>query len=249
VSERLFHHHLALAYLALAAVVFVALFFVSAAYGRHTRRGWGPEMNTRLAWVLMESPSLLIMTGCLLTARHPTLAARILGWLWVAHYAHRALIFPFRMKMAGRRTPVLIPVLGALFNCGNAYLNGRWLFAFSPGDETIGIRYIAGVALFVVGFAINYRADRTLAALRGSTGSGYRIPHGGLYRWISCPNYFGEILEWSGFALAAWSIPALSFAVWTAANLVPRARSHHRWYEAQFADYPPERKALFPGLW
>jgi hypothetical protein len=249
VSERLFHHDLALAYLAVAAVVFVVLFFVPAAYGRHTRRGWGPTMNTRLAWVLMEIPSLLIMTSCLVMAQRPSPAARLLGCLWVAHYAHRALIFPFRMKMEGRRTPVVIPMLGALFNCGNAYLNGRWLFAFSPGDETMDARYLAGVGLFAVGFAINYQADRTLAALRASAGNGYGIPAGGLYRWISCPNYFGEILEWSGFALAAWSIPALSFAVWTAANLVPRARSHHRWYHAEFAAYPPERKALIPGVW
>ncbi len=48
-------------------------------------------------------------------------------------------------------------------------------------------------------------------------------------------------------ALAAVTFAALSFV--TAANLAPRARTHHRWYHEQFADYPPERKALVPGLW
>jgi hypothetical protein len=37
--------------------------------------------------------------------------------------------------------------------------------------------------------------------------------------------------------------------VWTFANLVPRARSHHAWYQKQFPTYPKERKALLPGLW
>jgi 3-oxo-5-alpha-steroid 4-dehydrogenase 1 len=32
------------------------------------------------------------------------------------------------------------------------------------------------------------------------------------------------------------------------ANLVPRARAHHRWYRERFPDYPARRKALVPGL-
>ena len=49
------------------------------------------------------------------------------------------------------------------------------------------------------------------------------VPHGPLFRLVSCPNYFGEIVDWSGFALATWSPGGLLFALWTAANLVPRA--------------------------
>ena len=37
--------------------------------------------------------------------------------------------------------------------------------------------------------------------------------------------------------------------VWTFANLAPRARSHHAWYHASFAEYPAERKALIPRIW
>jgi hypothetical protein len=45
-----------------------------------------------------------------------------------------------------------------------------------------------------------------------------------------------------------WSLPALSFAIWTAANLAPRALSHHAWYRARFADYPKQRRALIPFM-
>jgi protein-S-isoprenylcysteine O-methyltransferase Ste14 len=65
---------------------------------------------------------------------------------------------------------------------------------------------------------------------------------------VSCPNYLGEIVEWTGFALLTWSLPAVSFAAWTVANLVPRALAHHRWYRERFPDYPRRRKALIPGL-
>jgi protein-S-isoprenylcysteine O-methyltransferase Ste14 len=70
-----------------------------------------------------------------------------------------------------------------------------------------------------------------------------------LYQWISCPNYLGEIVIWIGWTVATWSPVAAAFALWTIANLVPRARSHHKWYQQQFENYPTERRALLPGVW
>jgi hypothetical protein len=52
-----------------------------------------------------------------------------------------------------------------------------------------------------------------------------------------------------GWAVATWSLSGLAFATWTAANLAPRARANHRWYLETMPDYPPERKALLPGVW
>jgi 3-oxo-5-alpha-steroid 4-dehydrogenase 1 len=85
--------------------------------------------------------------------------------------------------------------------------------------------------------------------LRQPGEGGYKIPQGGIYRYISCPNYFGEVLEWCGWALATWSLTGLTFAVWTFANLAPRARSHHAWYHSHFPTYPKERKAFIPWIW
>ena len=66
---------------------------------------------------------------------------------------------------------------------------------------------------------------------------------------MSCPNYLGELVEWAAWALLTGSLAGLSFFCFSAANLVPRARSHHRWYQSRFPDYPAQRKALLPGLW
>jgi protein-S-isoprenylcysteine O-methyltransferase Ste14 len=66
---------------------------------------------------------------------------------------------------------------------------------------------------------------------------------------VAAPNYLGEIIQWGGWALATWSLPGLAFFVWVLANLVPRARAHQRWYRQRFADFPPERRALVPGVW
>ena len=87
-----------------------------------------------------------------------------------------------------------------------------------------------------------------LAALRKPGESGYKIPRGWLYNYISCPNYFGEILIWTGWAIASWSLAGAVFVLWTVANLLPRALSNHRWYRETFEEYPAKRRALIPGL-
>ena len=66
---------------------------------------------------------------------------------------------------------------------------------------------------------------------------------------MSALNLFGEMLQWSGFVLLCWNPAALSFAVWTTVNLVPRAKDHHRWYRRTFPDYPKKRKIILPGIW
>jgi hypothetical protein len=51
---------------------------------------------------------------------------------------------------------------------------------------------------------------------------------------------------WTGFAIAAWSLPAVAFVIYTIANLAPRAVANHRWYHDKFPNYPAERRALIP---
>ena len=46
---------------AMASVVFVALYFVKAGYGKFRTPGWGCSINNKLAWVLMEAPVFLTM--------------------------------------------------------------------------------------------------------------------------------------------------------------------------------------------
>ena len=147
---------------------------------------------------------------------------------------------------------VVIVVLGATFNTLNAYINSRQLSQFGNYDLSwlVDPRFALGAVAFIAGTVINRRADRTLLQLRDSAAApgDYEIPYGGLYRYISCPNYLGEIIQWTGFAVLTWSLPAFAFAVYTAANVGPRAVANHAWYRKQFSDYPPERRAIIPFL-
>ena len=253
-SNGLFFRILLITSLITAAGVFPVLFFISAPYGRFTRRGWGPLLPSWLGWLLMESVSAVLVFILFLKGDAPRTMTRILFLvMWEAHYVHRAFLYPFLRRDKWKPMPVVVPFMGTTFKLVNAYLNGAYLFDLSGSryDATwLGsTQFAVGLLLFISGSVINRSADQVLHKLRGQSERGYGVPYGGLYRYISCPNYFGEIVEWTGWATATWSWPGLAFALWTFANLAPRAHAHHKWYHENFRDYPSERKALIPGLW
>lgn len=248
-NEPEIHRVLELVMLGMAVLTVVSVSFLTAPYGRHSQTGYGPTVPPRVGWILMESPAVIAFVAIFAAGeRRAELAPLALLALWQIHYVHRAFVFPFRMRPGGKRMPIGIAMLGMTFNGLNAYLNARWIshFGVYAAEWLADPRFIAGAALFFVGLVINYRADATLFNLRRPGESGYKIPRGGLYELVSCPNYLGELLEWTGWAIATWSLSGLAFAVYTAANLAPRAIAHHRWYRRQFPDYPARRKALIP---
>jgi hypothetical protein len=199
----------------------------------------------------MELVSLLVFGGLFVSGPVVKTAPMwVFFALWMAHYTNRSLIYPFRTRTLGKTMPVAIAVSAMAFNVVNGGLNGYYLGWLSDGYALSWFsdpRFIVGFILFVAGTVANVWADNRLIALRTSEAE-YVIPRGGLFEVVSCPNLFGEIVEWCGFALMCWNLPALSFAIWTATNLIPRALSHHRWYRERFPGYPTERMAVIPFI-
>ncbi|MCP4168956.1 MAG: DUF1295 domain-containing protein [Chloroflexi bacterium] len=252
-SEYRFWQLLIVVWLVLAAVTFVSLFLVAAPYGRHSRRGWGAMISSRWGWMLMETPAALVILICFVVGEHnDTITAWVFLVLWEIHYLYRVFIYPFTLRDTGKGMSLTVVAMAIVFNIGNGYINGRYLFTFSGGYANswlLQTQFLIGLGIFIAGLVLNRRSDAILNRLRNSQESGYKIPRAGFFKWVSCPNYLGECIEWVGWAVLTWSIAGLTFAIWTAANLVPRARSNHRWYKASFPDYPPERKALIPFIW
>ena len=242
---------LAFAEMALAAVTFAVLWLVAAPYGRHWRPGWGPTVPSRLGWLLMESPAWLVFAWVYAGgARRAEAAPLALLALWLCHYLYRGIAFPLRLRAGAGRMPALVAGLGFGFNLLNGWVNARWISELGtyPPGWLADPRFVAGVALFGAGLGIHVSADAALRRLRAPGESGYRVPRGGLFEWVSCPNYLGEMVEWGGWALATWSLAGLAFTLYTAANLLPRAVAHHAWYRRQFPGYPARRRALVPFL-
>ncbi|HTT98993.1 MAG TPA: hypothetical protein VMF58_13150 [Rhizomicrobium sp.] len=239
------------AWIGLAIFLFLVQLFVTAPYGRHTHDGWGQRIPNRAGWIAMELVSLVVFGALFLSGPADKTAPMWFFFaLWSAHYVNRSLIYPFRTRTGGKTMPIAIVLSAMAFNVVNGGLNGYylgWLNDLYPPVWFADPRFIGGVILFSAGATTNVWADNKLIALRSGE-TEYAVPCGGLFMFVSCPNLFGEIVEWSGFALMCWNLPALSFAVWTAANLIPRALSHHRWYRQHFADYPAERTAVIPFI-
>ncbi|MDX1692284.1 MAG: DUF1295 domain-containing protein [Ketobacteraceae bacterium] len=236
-----------------AACSALALLFVDAPYGRHQKDGWGPKINTRLGWILMESPASLVFLYFYLAgpnAGNPV--CLLLLFMWQLHYFHRAFIYPFQIKVKpGSRTTLLVILMGGTYCAVNGYLNGAYISIYAEHLDRNWLydpRFGIGVAVFCFGYFLNKKSDRILRDLRKKPGDGYKIPYGWGYRYVSMPNYLGEIITWVGFSIAAWSLAGLSFVVFTMANLVPRAVANHRWYQETFPDYPDNRKAIFPYI-
>lgn len=245
-----------LIYAAAALLTALTTSVVTAPYGRHGRPGWGPTVPNIFGWILMEAPAPLAFAAFSLPLWGADARTTIPAALFLVHYVDRAFLYPFRLRAPGRRMPLMIAASGAAFNIWNGWINATFL-ARGPSIGGLGrlhpqlgaVESTLGVMLFIGGFALNRDADRRLRDLRSDGSTEYRVPHGGFYRFVSSPNYLGEILMWTGFALVARNAAAWLFVLFTAANLAPRARSHHRWYQGRFPDYPKDRKALIPWLW
>lgn len=238
-------------YLALAVVTFVPLFFIAAPYGRFTREGFGPQINAMAGWMIMELPAVTALPICFLVAGGQlTLVSGAFMAMWMAHYLNRTLVYPVRRRAPDSTMPLLLVGLAIVFNLINGFSNGWFVFGrMSYGAAwLVDPRFILGLAIFVVGMAINMHSDRVLLLLK-QEGKGYQVPSRGLHAHVASPNYLGEIIEWTGWAIATWSPAGALFALYTIANLAPRARSNLRWYKETFPEYPSERTALLPRIW
>lgn len=242
--------------IALAIIVFVCLHFINPGYGMFYTSKWGPTVDNRLGWVLMEAPVLITLYLIWLASLRKyefTLFVLIIPML--VHYFQRTFIFPMLIK-GKNRMPVVILLLGLAFNVVNAYLIGGWLYFVSPAGEyttswLMSPQFLVGVVVFAAGMIINIQSDHIIRHLRKPGDRRHYIPMGGMFRYVTSANYLGEVTEWVGYAIMTWSLPGLIFALWTFANLGPRARSTYKRYVAEFGyDFTKlNRKYIIPYIW
>jgi 3-oxo-5-alpha-steroid 4-dehydrogenase 1 len=190
-SERTIFNGIMVACLILGIVVFTLLFFITAPYGRHSRKGWGPSIDNKAGWMVMESAAALLFAFFFFSGtHHDSSTAIIFLIMWEAHYLHRAFIYPLTLHGPTKRMPMLIIAFGLSFNIINAYLNGRYLFDFSGGYRDAWLsdpRFILGSMLFLAGFMVNRHSDRVLGGRACNLvwlGDSYMVPYGSDFRYM-----------------------------------------------------------------
>ena len=238
---------------ALAVVVFIALFFIKAGYGMFHSNKWGISLPNKLGWVLMECPAFFSMLYLWYTADNRTEPMLLLFFaLFELHYFQRSFIFPFLMR-GKSRMPISIMLMGVTFNLINGFMLGEGLFRYPTVSYDLSRMqrplFWLGLAVFVAGMAINLHSDHVIRNLRAPGDTRHYLPNKGMYRWVTSGNYFGELTEWTGFALLTASPAAWVFVIWTFANLAPRAVAIRRKYINEFgAKAVGNRRSLIPFI-
>uniref|UniRef100_A0A2D4I1Z3 3-oxo-5alpha-steroid 4-dehydrogenase (NADP(+)) n=1 Tax=Micrurus lemniscatus lemniscatus TaxID=129467 RepID=A0A2D4I1Z3_MICLE len=225
---------------------------VGAPYGRYALASYGYPVPATLAWTVQEAPSFLFPVMLVLCSDGSRLSFwpnRFLLGLFLIHYFYRSFIFPFLIH-GGKSMPFFVFVSAFIFCSYNGYLQGRSLtnYAEYSSNWLTEPRFILGIAAWLGGLLINMHSDYILTNLRKPGETEYKIPRGGMFEYVSGANFFGEIIEWCGFALACSTVESTAFAISTLLLLGNRAYAHHQWYLNKFEDYPRSRKILIPFL-
>jgi 3-oxo-5-alpha-steroid 4-dehydrogenase 1 len=242
--------------LVLATLTAVASLFVTTPYGRFQQSGMGPSVPIRLGWVLMELPALSFYVFYVGQPEAWQPVPLLFAGVWTLHYANRLVAFPLLMRTRpGSRMSVSVFASGWVVVPLHAWLYANWFGRLGSLDTAwlTDPRFVMGLPLYGLGLVLILHTEAVLRSLRAARSvadeDGYKIPFGGAYRWVSSPHYLGEILAWTGLALASGCPGGLFIWAITLANLVPRASATHRWYRKHFQNYPRDRRALIPYLW
>jgi 3-oxo-5-alpha-steroid 4-dehydrogenase 1 len=243
-----------------AVFVFVTLFFETAGYGQFLTKKWGKSLNNKLGWVVMEVPVVILyVLFWVISDRRADIVPIIFSLVFLTHYIQRTFIFPYLIR-GKDLMPWSIIVFGMVFNSFNALMQGAWIFWVAPtGLYTVSWlstpQFIIGLIVFLIGFITNLDADHIVRNLRPKDEQGamkFLIPKGGVFDLfhISSANYFGELLEWIGWGILTLSWPGFIFALWTFANLAPRAHTLRKWYIKTFGEefLKLKRKRMIPYI-
>lgn len=236
----------------IAVVVFVALLKVEAGYGIAYTPKWGPSVGNKVGWVLMEAPVFIIMLALWLASpRRWEVAPMVMCLIFELHYFQRSFIFPLMMK-GKSRMPLAIMLMGVIFNSLNAMMQGGWIFYVSAAERypvswLWSWQFILGTLVFALGMYTNLQSDSIIRHLRKPGDTKHYLPRGGMFRYVTSANYLGELMEWVGFAILTWSWAGAVFALWTFANLAPRARKINGRYQREFG--PLNQKSIIPFIY
>lgn len=241
--------------------VFIILQFITPAYGMTFNNRWGVSVRSNLGWFIMESPVffamlILYFISLYYNIRPFNIVTFTMFVFFEFHYFQRSFVFPLLMK-GQSKMPISIVITGFIFNTFNAIMQGGWLFYFCPLKwyEISWLwswQFILGSIIFLLGMVINIYADRIIRDLRKDvTDNNYYLPKGWPFTRVSSANYFGEILEWLGFAILTWSISGFVFLLWTCANIIPRSKAVYERYTQFFGEEftSLKRYKIFPGIY
>lgn len=201
-------------------------------------------ISSRLGMFILYFVPLLVYLGGMWWY-FPTITTT--QWLftgaYVGHFAKRCLESLFLHKYSGPIDVMTVGQIAAFYSMMAVMAvvaNASTPAGFTP-------LLALGLLLYLMGEAGNFYHHWLLAQLRQNS-TGYVIPQGGLFTYVSCPHYLFELIAWLGLVCIA-PHPLMFIALITMISyLTGRSLRAQQWYYEKFPNYPPHRKAIFPFL-
>lgn len=216
------------------------------------------------------SLTYLTVTAIVLLLSHDPDARAIVVAIVVAVWAARLGTFLFaRIKRDGsdgRFDEIRQNVLRFLMTW---MLQGLWVFLTSAAAlaiitsserEGFDVFAIVGILMWLIGMSIEVTADQQKASFKADSSNDGRFISTGIWAWSRHPNYFGEIVLWTGVAVMALPIlsgwrfavlisPAFVYLLLTRISGVPmlERRADKRWGdEPEYQEYKQRTPVLVP---
>ena len=243
-----------------AAIILISSRMGTAQYGgRFGNNDRGIKFSSKVGWIMMETPALILFPLFFFMGSNSDQNVPLFFLaIWMFHYTNRALVTPslMRTRPDAKKTFDLSVILAGWATIAlHSYLNARFISEYGEhyqNDWFSDPRFLIGLVVYVAGFILNIHSDSVQRNLRSKNPTAdeprYKIPYGGGFKLVTCPQYLGEIMAFLGFAIMTWNLGALFVLAMTMANLIPRALYTHKWFNKTFDDYPKERKAVIPFL-
>jgi hypothetical protein len=227
-------------------IFFIILFKFQAPYGKFFNEKYGPSINGKLAWFIFESVPLFSFNYFYDYSKQNI--KLIFAIMFNLHYINRGLIYPIRMKRM-KPNALISGLTAVMYNILNGYLNATQFMNYQYNLYTL----LIGILVFSIGMYLNIQADNHLIELKERCRKNeYKLPVEGLFKYVTCGNYFAEIIEWFGWVIATNFAPgSIGFLYFTCCNLIPRAIKTHEWYKSKKwnrRNYPKDRNILIPYL-
>ncbi|KAK7268625.1 hypothetical protein RIF29_21327 [Crotalaria pallida] len=203
------------------------------------------KLSSKAGMLLLYTPALLAGVASFWIFPNEGIRSTILHAAITLHYLKRDLEVLFVHKFSGSMmldSAIIITL--SYFSSAATMIYAQHLSKGLP-EPPINLLY-PGVVLFLVGISGNFYHHYLLSKLRGKGEKEYKIPKGGLFKFVIGPHYLFELIAWYGVSFIAQTLYSFSFSIGSTFYLAGRSYATRRWYLSKFEDFPKDVKALIP---
>jgi hypothetical protein len=192
----------------------------------------GAGVNSRAGWALTYATPVFVYIALWVEGGLPQTPYHLAVFgAFLLHFVRRIFEVSFANSYS-RPTPLRALVFIAFLYSGVGASCGFFQVRTfgQPISQPI---FIIGVLTFAFGEVFNGYHHWLLARLRPLGVRIYTVPRRGLFGWVACAHYLGEILSFVGYAMMSNLLPVWGNAVVVTAYLSARANSTLNWYRRE----------------